>query len=98
MQQTVRFQTETYEPAWEEEAPYTKMAAAYREAAEKLLIRRGELRQQLAVMRRSKAGTAASAKAQTVMEQRISTLTEEYSDTLEIIRQIQPYANREVRP
>ena len=53
------------------------------------------LTEELKAAEKSKAGTQDSARAQTLLEQRIDTLRHEYIDTQSVMQQIRVYAEKE---
>lgn len=81
---------------WERRAPYTQMLRHYENAVQRVQRRREELRAELHALSHHKEGTAASAKRQKLLEQRIELLCEEYIDLIDAIREIRIYAAKEV--
>ena len=85
----------TAETEWVQTAPYTAMLRDYETAAARLRNRITELTEELKAAEKSKAGTQDSARAQTLLEQRIDTLRHEYIDTQSVMQQIRVYAEKE---
>ena len=81
---------------WEQNAPYTKMLLHYERAVRRLKQRREDLKAELNVLRNSKQGTLASARAQAMLEKRIALLHEECIDLTDAMREIRIYAAKEV--
>jgi len=97
MQETKTAQIQTNTENWNTEAPYSAMLRDYAAASNKVLLRIAELRAALRQMQNAKAGTAASAKAQLLLEQRIQMLRSEYEDLRDIMHAVKIYAEREVQ-
>ena len=81
---------------WEQNAPYTRMLAQYEQAAKSVHSRIVLLRAEIRQLRRSRLGTAESARTQTVLEKRIALLCEEHTDLLYAMCSIRVYAEKEV--
>lgn len=82
---------------WVRQAPYTVMLRDYQTAADLLRRKIAVLRQELCRVESAKCGTLASAQLQKQLEQRIMLLRTEYYEITDIIREIGPYAAREVQ-
>ena len=83
--------------AWTCHAPYTKMLSEYRAASDKISARLTVLRQELRNMRAKKAGTYASAQAQTRLEQRIAILLDERNELADVMLSLRVYAQKEAQ-
>ncbi|MBQ6040547.1 MAG: hypothetical protein IJL32_07240 [Oscillospiraceae bacterium] len=81
---------------WARNMPYTRMLAQYEQAAKSVHSRIVLLRAELRQLRRSRLGTAESARTQTVLEKRIALLCEEHTDLLYAMCSIRVYAEKEV--
>ena len=97
MQATKTAQIHAKTEKWNTEAPYSAMLRDYAAASDKVLMRIAELRTELKQMQNAKAGSAASAKAQLLLEQRIQMLRSEYEDLRDIMHAVKIYAEREVQ-
>jgi len=83
--------------AWVQTKPYTAMLRSYEQAAEKLRLRRAALTVLLRAASEQKQGTAASARKQKELEERIELLRTEYYELAEVMREVRIYAEQEVQ-
>ncbi|MBR3269229.1 MAG: hypothetical protein IKI58_10980 [Oscillospiraceae bacterium] len=97
MQTNAKPQHRNESEPWIADAPYSKMLAEYEQAAELLVSRIKVLRGELKEMLANKNGTAASAKAQTLLEQRILLLRMEYAEIRETMKTLRIYAEKEAK-